>query len=168
MPEPGSATVLIPAHNEAATIQCCIAAVRAGGYPLERIIVVADACTDDTAELARAAGAEVVEVQVADKAEAQNAVLGSITSELLVGFDGDTFPARDCVKRMVRRMRRDQLDAVCATVLPAQPKGLFHSRPPLRLRPRPPLVAGGAVLGRPGPGPYRRRLCVSEPTPSSG
>jgi cellulose synthase/poly-beta-1,6-N-acetylglucosamine synthase-like glycosyltransferase len=124
-PEPGSATVLIPAHNEAATIQRCITAVQAGGYPLERIIVVADACTDNTAKLAHAAGAEVVEVDVADKAQAQNAVLGSITSELLVGFDADTFPAPDCVKRMVRRMRRDQLDAVCATVLPAQPKGFF-------------------------------------------
>jgi cellulose synthase/poly-beta-1,6-N-acetylglucosamine synthase-like glycosyltransferase len=122
---PWTATALIPAHNEAANIAACVAAVRGSGYPLERILVVADACTDDTAELARAAGAEVVETDCKDKAGAQNAVLHSITSDLIVGFDADTMPARDCVKKMVKRMRRDQLDAVCATVLPIQTRGFF-------------------------------------------
>jgi hypothetical protein len=40
----------------------------AGRPGLERILVVADACTDDTAELARAVAAEVVETDCKDKA----------------------------------------------------------------------------------------------------
>ena len=92
------ATALIPAHNEADTIGRCVAAVRASTYPLEKIIVVADACTDDTAERARQAGATVVESDVKDKAGAQNTVLPSIDTELIVGFDADTFPEPDCVE----------------------------------------------------------------------
>jgi len=53
--------VLIPAHNEAAgiktTLQCVQAQLRAG----DRLLVVADNCSDDTAEVARQAGAEVLE-----------------------------------------------------------------------------------------------------------
>jgi poly-beta-1,6-N-acetyl-D-glucosamine synthase len=120
-----NATALIPAHNEADTIGLCVAAIRASTYPLAQIIVVADACTDDTAQRARHAGATVVESDVKDKAGAQNTVLPSIDTELIVGFDADTFPEPDCVERMVEAMRRDQLDAVCGTVLPVQPRGLF-------------------------------------------
>ena len=53
--------VLIPAHNEAcgieATLRCLQAQLRAG----DRVLVVADNCSDDTAALARQAGAEVIE-----------------------------------------------------------------------------------------------------------
>jgi cellulose synthase/poly-beta-1,6-N-acetylglucosamine synthase-like glycosyltransferase len=53
--------VLIPAHDEAAgieaTLRCLQAQLRAG----DRVLVVADNCSDDTAAVARQAGAEVVE-----------------------------------------------------------------------------------------------------------
>jgi cellulose synthase/poly-beta-1,6-N-acetylglucosamine synthase-like glycosyltransferase len=53
--------VLIPAHNEAAgigaTLRCLQAQLRAG----DRVLVVADNCDDDTAAVARRAGAEVIE-----------------------------------------------------------------------------------------------------------
>jgi len=53
--------VLIPAHNEAGGIGATIDALLAALRPGDRVLVVADNCTDDTAERARAAGAEVVE-----------------------------------------------------------------------------------------------------------
>jgi cellulose synthase/poly-beta-1,6-N-acetylglucosamine synthase-like glycosyltransferase len=53
--------VLIPAHNEAAgieaTLRCLQSQLRSG----DRVLVVADNCSDDTAALARRAGAEVIE-----------------------------------------------------------------------------------------------------------
>ena len=53
--------VLVPAHNESAHVLPTIASIRHQLGPADRLVVVADNCTDDTAVLARAAGAEVVE-----------------------------------------------------------------------------------------------------------
>jgi cellulose synthase/poly-beta-1,6-N-acetylglucosamine synthase-like glycosyltransferase len=52
--------VLIPAHNEAAGIARTIAGIRRQLRPGDRILVVADNCTDGTAACAREAGAQVV------------------------------------------------------------------------------------------------------------
>jgi len=53
-------TVLIPAHNEAGTIASVVNGCISLGLGL-RVVVVADHCTDNTAELALRAGAEVWE-----------------------------------------------------------------------------------------------------------
>jgi cellulose synthase/poly-beta-1,6-N-acetylglucosamine synthase-like glycosyltransferase len=62
--EPGGpahrTTVLIPAHNEGAGILPTIRDVQAQLGPRDGILVVADNCTDDTAEIVRAAGVEVI------------------------------------------------------------------------------------------------------------
>lgn len=58
---PVTVTVLIPAHNEEATLPQTIASLLGQGHPPERIIVVADNCTDSTVEVARRAGVEVFE-----------------------------------------------------------------------------------------------------------
>ncbi|MGN6302620.1 MAG: glycosyltransferase family 2 protein [Angustibacter sp.] len=54
-----SVLVVIPAHDEAAGIEATIASVRRQSLTPGRITVLADNCTDDTAALAEAAGAEV-------------------------------------------------------------------------------------------------------------
>lgn len=56
-----SLVVLIPAHDEKEGIGPTIAEVQAQLAPGDRILVVADNCSDSTADLARAAGAEVIE-----------------------------------------------------------------------------------------------------------
>src|SRR5712691_5836778 len=52
-------TVLIPAHNEGAGILPTIRDAQAQLGPNDRILVVADNCTDDTAAIVQAAGVEV-------------------------------------------------------------------------------------------------------------
>lgn len=54
-------TVLIPAHNESAGIADTLASVASQMRENDRLLVVADNCTDDTADVARALGAEVIE-----------------------------------------------------------------------------------------------------------
>ena len=56
-----SVAVLMPAHDEAAGISTAIASVITQLRPGDRLLVVADNCSDDTAGVARAAGAEVTE-----------------------------------------------------------------------------------------------------------
>lgn len=58
---PITITVLVPAHNEAERITGTIQALKTQQEPPERIVVVADNCTDETPELARAEGVEVFE-----------------------------------------------------------------------------------------------------------
>ncbi len=55
--------VLIPAHNEETTLAATVASVLRSKYPADRlrVLVVADNCTDGTADIARRAGAGVVE-----------------------------------------------------------------------------------------------------------
>jgi cellulose synthase/poly-beta-1,6-N-acetylglucosamine synthase-like glycosyltransferase len=52
--------VIVPAHNESTGIIPTIADIRAQLGPRDRLIVVADNCSDDTATVAAAAGAEVI------------------------------------------------------------------------------------------------------------
>ncbi|QDT66166.1 glycosyltransferase family 2 protein [Calycomorphotria hydatis] len=56
-----SVTILIPAHNEAGIISRTIHHLKTRLSPQDSILVVADNCTDETASLARAAGANVIE-----------------------------------------------------------------------------------------------------------
>jgi cellulose synthase/poly-beta-1,6-N-acetylglucosamine synthase-like glycosyltransferase len=53
--------ILMPAHDEAALISATVAAVRPQLQAADRLVVIADNCSDQTAALARSAGAEVIE-----------------------------------------------------------------------------------------------------------
>lgn len=53
--------VLIPAHNEAQGIRSALETILPQLGPNDRAIVIADNCTDDTANIARACGAVVIE-----------------------------------------------------------------------------------------------------------
>jgi cellulose synthase/poly-beta-1,6-N-acetylglucosamine synthase-like glycosyltransferase len=55
--------VIVPAHNEESVIGAVIASLRRIDWPAEqfRVVVVADNCTDATAEIATAAGAHVMQ-----------------------------------------------------------------------------------------------------------
>jgi len=59
-PRPAIA-VLVPAHNESIGIRRTIEALRAELQPGDRLLVVADNCSDDTATVAAQAGAEVIQ-----------------------------------------------------------------------------------------------------------
>ena len=60
-PEGVSVVVVVPAHDEEGGIGATIAGVQSQLGPGDRVLVVADNCSDGTAGLARTAGAEVIE-----------------------------------------------------------------------------------------------------------
>lgn len=60
-PPPKRVTVLVPAHNESDNMLPTLRAVRAQAGESIHILVVADNCSDDTAEVAQKEGVEVIE-----------------------------------------------------------------------------------------------------------
>ena len=78
--------VLIPAHNEEASIEAAIESVQSQA---DRVYVVADNCTDRTVELARATGATVLETEDNDAKKA--GALNQALARLMPGLDDDDF-----------------------------------------------------------------------------
>jgi cellulose synthase/poly-beta-1,6-N-acetylglucosamine synthase-like glycosyltransferase len=56
-----SIAVLVPAHNEGSGIRATLDVIQAQLQAGDRLLVVADNCSDDTAQVAAACGAEVIE-----------------------------------------------------------------------------------------------------------
>lgn len=86
-----SVIALVPAHNEAERISATVHAVLSVAT-IDRVLVIDDASSDNTAELARAAGAEVFRLdENLGKGGALQAGLGKVAEEadVLVLLDGD-------------------------------------------------------------------------------
>lgn len=80
--------ILIPAYNEEATVADVVKVALEAG--LGEVVVVADGCTDTTAQLAKAAGARVLEYQPnRGKGGAVAAGVASMTQDTLVLLDAD-------------------------------------------------------------------------------
>ena len=90
-------SVIVPAHNEEQYIGKCLRAIRTAEEQTEsgsvQIIVVANRCTDKTAEIAAQYGAEVIENQDKCIASIRNAGAKAAAGEILVTVDADTYIA---------------------------------------------------------------------------
>ncbi len=101
------AVVLVPAHDEADGIGATLASLRAALGPRDRILVVADNCTDDTAGRARAEGAEVIERREPDRRGKGYALafgiahLAEAPPDVLIVVDADCRVAPDALRVLV-------------------------------------------------------------------
>jgi len=81
-------SVVIPARDEAQHIQACIRSIAEQEFDAPIEIIVADGCSSDsTAELARGAGAKVVENPERVTPTALNRGLAAATGEVIIRFD---------------------------------------------------------------------------------
>lgn len=84
---------IVPAHNEEALLGRAIDSIRSAAQAAGRryeIIVVDDASTDRTAEIARERGCRVVQVQLRQIGAVRNAGAAQAAGETLVFLDADT------------------------------------------------------------------------------
>ncbi len=98
---------IVPAHDEAASIEAAVRAIAAAATSAgaaHEIVVVDDASTDRTAQLAAAAGARVVSANVRQIAATRNAGARAAQGEVFVFVDADTLIASDVVTGLVRVM----------------------------------------------------------------
>lgn len=125
MPGPAmQITVLIPAHQEELVLAATLESLKLQDYPshLLEIVVVADNCTDSTAQIARDNGATVLERFNAEERSKGYALDWAITHllarseppEAVVIVDADTWAAPDFVGIMAVRLAACQdADGCC-------------------------------------------------------
>ncbi|HEY6788365.1 MAG TPA: glycosyltransferase family 2 protein [Trebonia sp.] len=126
-------TVLLPAHNEAASIAQTIRSLRRQTVPVAPIIVVCDNCTDDTAAIAAAEGAEVMATKgnTARKAGALNqgfaAVLPRLRpDDLVLVMDADSRLSDNWIEEAAGCMARDKsIAGACGTYAGEPGNGLI-------------------------------------------
>jgi len=91
---PVTVTVLIPAHNEEASLGATITSLSSQSHRPERVIVVADNCTDTTVEIAHRHGVEVIES--VDNTHKKAGALNQAMSQVLPGLgDNDVLMVMD-------------------------------------------------------------------------
>jgi glycosyltransferase involved in cell wall biosynthesis len=104
-------SVLIPCLDEEDGVAAVVREFR-GAFPSARILVVDNGSTDRTAQVARAAGAEVVSEPRRGKARAIEAAFAHLDEDLVVMVDGDgSYPAEGAL-RLVETWRADPADMV--------------------------------------------------------
>ncbi|GAA1424554.1 glycosyltransferase family A protein [Agrococcus citreus] len=113
--------VVVPARDEAESIGACLASIAAARAALAecepavatRVVVVADACTDATAVIAREAGAEVVEIDARSVGVARRTgIARGLDGWRAAGGGAQTWVAMtDADSTVPRTWMLDQLDA---------------------------------------------------------
>jgi len=102
----GQLAVLVPAHNESDVIRHNLMALQNAMPPNSRLLVVADNCTDHTAEIARQCGAEVLERsndQLRGKGYALDAGIRHLTKQppdVVIIIDADCRVALNALQRL--------------------------------------------------------------------
>jgi cellulose synthase/poly-beta-1,6-N-acetylglucosamine synthase-like glycosyltransferase len=100
--------VLVPAHNESAGLLPTLDDIKLQLRSNDRVLVVADNCTDDTAAIARTAGAEVIERQDSARRGKGYALdfgiqhLSSAPPDILIMVDADCRVAANAIARLTQ------------------------------------------------------------------
>jgi len=107
-------TVLIPAHNEEAVLGRTLASLGGQTRPADRVVVVADNCTDDTVRIAHEHGVEVIETvgNTEHKAGALNQVLAKLlpdadVKDVVLVMDADSTITDDFLQTALELLEAD-------------------------------------------------------------
>ena len=122
---------VIPAHNEAkylrATIHCLQVAIADLSLNAE-IIVVDDASTDETAEIATAQGATVIPVQLRNIGAVRNAGAAAAKHRWLIFVDADTLVPSATIEASLRNLSRGDSGGGARVTIPNAESLFFLKR----------------------------------------
>ena len=100
-------SIVIPAHNAAATLGECLAASINQTYTDREVIVVDDGSTDATPEIARKFPVTVLQQPKSGPAAARNAGARVANGEIVAFTDSDCIPHCDWVSRLIQGFSED-------------------------------------------------------------
>lgn len=111
-------SVIIPAHNEEQYISRCLDSIYSQTFKDFECIVVADACTDRTAEIAKGYGATVIEANVRNDGLSRNIGIESSTGEWILFIDADDYWLHEYVfQQLMDRAVDNNCDAICFDIV---------------------------------------------------
>lgn len=93
-------SVVVPSYNDALLLRECLAALAVQTRPADDLIVVDNDSTDDTAQVARAAGARVVAEPIRGIFPATAAGFDAADGDLLLRLDADSIAPPDWIERV--------------------------------------------------------------------
>jgi cellulose synthase/poly-beta-1,6-N-acetylglucosamine synthase-like glycosyltransferase len=110
-----SVAVIVAAYDEASVIERRIANLQSLDYPADKleIVVSSDASTDDTEQLAAAAGARVIRNERGGKVAAQDRAVGDTDAEVVAFSDANCTWQPDALRRLVRNFADPEVAYVC-------------------------------------------------------
>jgi GT2 family glycosyltransferase len=114
--------VVIPALNAAATMEGCLAALSEQTVVPGEVIVVDDGSTDDTPEIARRMGAEVIVQDHGGAGAARNRGARAARGDLLLFTDSDCAPVPDWIERLVEALDGNGVVAARGVTTSVQPE----------------------------------------------
>lgn len=95
-------SIIIPAYNAAQTLPACLAALQRQTQPPDEIIVVDDGSQDQTAQVARAYGVQLLEQPHQGPAAARNLGIRQARGDIVLLTDADCEPEPTWVAEMMR------------------------------------------------------------------
>jgi cellulose synthase/poly-beta-1,6-N-acetylglucosamine synthase-like glycosyltransferase len=117
--------VIVAAHDEEAVIERRIENLKALDYPADRldVVVVSDASSDRTEELAERAGARVIRNPRGGKVAAQDLGVRETSSDVVAFTDANATWAPDALRKLVRALADPDVAYVCGQLKLQAPDG---------------------------------------------
>ncbi|MGI5260872.1 glycosyltransferase family 2 protein [Streptomyces angustmyceticus] len=111
-------TVIVPAHNEEEGLPATLESLARQTVRPDRVLVVDDASTDRTGEVASSHGVTVLRPphNLGSKAKAQNYALPQCTTDLVLAVDADTVLAPDYIETVLPAFDDPEVSVAAGTV----------------------------------------------------
>ena len=103
-------SIIVPAHNSAAFLGRALGSIRRQTVSNYELIVVADACTDNTAEVAEWYTDTIIETKFGMDGLARNAGLDAAAGEWILFMDDDDWWMHNYVLEEIRKAIRPDVD----------------------------------------------------------
>jgi len=124
-----SITFLVPAYNEEKNIGRCLKAILDLNYPKKRlkIIVIDDGSKDNTVNIVkRFKGVKLIRQKNSGKAVAMNNGLKHVKTELVACMDGDSFPDKDYLLKIIGHIEKKNVAAVTSAMKASETGSIFQ------------------------------------------